>query len=108
MSDITNPKPVDASSITGPFLELFDALMNANYLSIREKELIALGIAATNQCDPCIRLHINNCLEAGATSDEILEAAGIAVVMAGGPACTNVKKIANILKVKGRKFHENK
>jgi len=91
---------IDTDFIVSPFLELFDSLMMGRNLSIREKELIAIGIATTNHCDSCISLHIDNCINAGATPEEILEAAGVAVVMGGGPACSNVEKIAKILKRK--------
>jgi AhpD family alkylhydroperoxidase len=88
---------VDASLVVRSFFDLFDTLMNSGSLSVKEKELIALGIAAAGTCDPCIRLHVDNCLSANASPEEIIEAAGVAVVMAGGPACMNAKKIANIL-----------
>jgi AhpD family alkylhydroperoxidase len=82
------------------FFDLFNDLMSPGALSSVEKELVALGIATTKNCDPCINLHIDKCLELGATPEEIMEAAGVGIVMAGGPACINVKKIANILKRK--------
>src|SRR5512146_2177261 len=64
---------------------LFAAVMKQGSLSVREKELIALGIGMAVRCDPCINLHVQKSLEAGATREQILEAASVAVMMQGGP-----------------------
>jgi AhpD family alkylhydroperoxidase len=54
--------------------------------SVRQRELIALGIAVAIHCEPCIEAHVEKCLKAGATGQEIMEAAGVGVLMGGGPA----------------------
>ncbi|MGP0065462.1 MAG: carboxymuconolactone decarboxylase family protein [Isosphaeraceae bacterium] len=54
------------------------------------EELIALGIGLAQRRTPCISLHVQGCLKAGASREQILEAAGLAVVMQGGPAFTHV------------------
>ncbi len=68
------------------FAALFTKIMKDGALTLREKELIALGISVALHCEPCIQGHIENCLDAGATRQQILEAASVAVVMGGGPA----------------------
>jgi AhpD family alkylhydroperoxidase len=55
-------------------------------LAGKEKKLIALGIAIALRCTPCILVHLNDALHDGATREEITEAIGVAVLMAGGPA----------------------
>ena len=55
-------------------------------ISVKHKELIALAIAIAKRCDDCIAYHVHDALHAGATREEILEAAGVAVLMGGGPA----------------------
>jgi len=55
-------------------------------LSLREKELINVGLSVAAQCSWCISLHVKNALRAGATKDEIMEAGFMAVIMHGGPA----------------------
>jgi len=57
-------------------------------LSTRQKELIALGIAVAAACDYCIVIHVKKCFAAGATSEEMAEACGVAILMGGGPALT--------------------
>lgn len=53
-------------------------------LGIKEKELIALGIADGLRCVPCIHLHTANAMKNGATKEEIMEDAYVAIIMAGG------------------------
>jgi AhpD family alkylhydroperoxidase len=55
-------------------------------LTKKTKELIALGIAITVRCDGCIAFHVHDSLQAGATSEEIMETIGVAVMMGGGPS----------------------
>lgn len=54
-------------------------------LTVREKELIAIGISLYTRCEDCIIVHVFNALQAGCTRQEILEAAGMAMVFGGGP-----------------------
>ena len=82
---------------------MFAAIMKAGALSVREKELIALGIGMTVRCDPCINLHVQKCLEAGATPEQILEAASVAVMMQGGPTFTYLPKVVEALEALGKK-----
>jgi AhpD family alkylhydroperoxidase len=55
-------------------------------LTVREKELISMGIAIYNRCEDCIVYHTYNALQAGCTRKEILEAAGVGMVFGGGPS----------------------
>jgi AhpD family alkylhydroperoxidase len=71
--------------------------MTNGALSVREKELVALGISVAQRCVPCIRLHVQKCLDAEATKEQILEAASVAVMMAGGPAYTHIPIVMETL-----------
>lgn len=54
-------------------------------VSVKNKELIALGIAISSRCEGCIQAHVNKAIEAGATKEEMYEAIGVAILMSGGP-----------------------
>ena len=54
-------------------------------LTVKENELIALGIAISIRCEGCIACHVKGALDAGATQEEIVETIGVAVLMSGGP-----------------------
>ncbi|RME39999.1 MAG: carboxymuconolactone decarboxylase family protein, partial [Planctomycetota bacterium] len=82
-----------APDVMRGFGGMFQAVMKEGALSVREKELIALGIGLVERCVPCINLHVKKALDAGATREQILEAAGVAVMMRGGPAFTHVPEV---------------
>jgi AhpD family alkylhydroperoxidase len=86
-----------APDILRGFGAMFQATMKDGALSVREKELIALGIGLAVRCKPCINLHVEKCITAGATSAQILEAAGVAVMMQGGPTFTHVPEVIRAL-----------
>jgi len=68
----------------------FNAMHKANAsdsaLTAKTKELIALGIAITVRCDGCIAFHVHDALKANATTPEIMETIGVAILMGGGPS----------------------
>jgi len=55
-------------------------------LTSKTKELMALAIAVAVHCESCIAYHVHDALKAGATSAEIIETLGVAILMGGGPA----------------------
>jgi AhpD family alkylhydroperoxidase len=54
-------------------------------LPARIKELIALAIAVTRECDGCIAAHALGAARKDATEEEVAEALGVAIMMNGGP-----------------------
>ncbi|WP_315080306.1 carboxymuconolactone decarboxylase family protein [uncultured Clostridium sp.] len=73
----------------GANVEAFMNLLGTNYgdgaISNKTKELISIGIATYNRCEYCIVFHTFKALEAGATREEIMEAAMVSVAFGGGP-----------------------
>lgn len=61
------------------------AVGNDAELPSRIREIIALAIAVTKQCDGCIAAHARGAARAGATTEEVAEAIGVAILMHGGP-----------------------
>jgi AhpD family alkylhydroperoxidase len=58
----------------------------AGALDAKTKELIALGISVAVRCDPCIAFHAEAARKQGATREEVMETAAMAVYMGAGPA----------------------
>jgi AhpD family alkylhydroperoxidase len=86
LSKLMNELGTKIPSTMKGFEELHKASISEGALSVKTKELIALGIAITVRCDGCIAFHVHDALESGASSQEILETIGVAVLMGGGPA----------------------
>ncbi len=85
-------KEVTPDAING-FGGMFARIMKDGVISVKTKELIAVSIGVAMKCEPCIRLHVQKCLGAGCTKEKIMEAAGVAVMMGGGPAYTHLPMV---------------
>ncbi len=77
------------------FLEFTGKLMAPSALDLKTKELISVAIAVYIKCKYCIVTHVYNALKAGATEDEIMEAALVAVQFGGGPAISHCVTLVN-------------
>lgn len=69
-----------------------DAVIVDGVLDAKTKELIALAISVTKQCDGCIASHARGAARHGATSEEVAEALGVAVLMNGGPGVVHAPR----------------
>ncbi|MHB1711164.1 MAG: carboxymuconolactone decarboxylase family protein [Acidimicrobiales bacterium] len=72
--------------VTSAYAELHRAAMAEGELSAKVKELIALAIAITRECDGCVAAHARGAARRGATAHEVAEMIGVAILMNGGPA----------------------
>lgn len=70
----------------GAFMNLLGTTYEPGALDTKTKELMSVAIGAYNRCEYCIVFHVYKALEAGATREEILEAAMVAVAFGGGPS----------------------
>jgi AhpD family alkylhydroperoxidase len=61
------------------------ASMAEGELSVGTKELIALAIAITRECDGCIVAHARGCVRAGVNRQQLAEMIGVAISLNGGP-----------------------
>ena len=68
------------------FGQVHKTALSAGALDVKTKELIALAIAVSTQCDGCIASHARGAHRAGATAEEVAEAIGVTLLMSGGPA----------------------
>lgn len=58
-------------------------------IPVKYKELIAVAVAVTTQCPYCIDIHNGNARSAGASDEEIVEAAMVAASLRAGGAVTH-------------------
>jgi AhpD family alkylhydroperoxidase len=92
-------KPVRASmpDLIKGFGSLHQSTMKPGALTVLEKELMALAIGLSLRCENCIYAHVQASLNASATREQILEAAGVAVLMQGGPTYTYLPRVIEAL-----------
>jgi AhpD family alkylhydroperoxidase len=87
-NDLRKPYRELAEAIPGVmsgYNALHVAAMAEGALSASAKELIALAIAITRECDGCIAAHARGAARRGATVQEVTDMIGVAISMNGGP-----------------------
>jgi AhpD family alkylhydroperoxidase len=68
------------------YKQLHDTALAPGALDVKTKELIALAIAVSKECDGCIAAHAHAAVQHGASPEEAAEAIGVTFLMNGGPA----------------------
>ena len=98
MNDFSATMEEKCPDVAAAFSNLQNSIIyKEGALSIKEKEFIALGIAVSMGCEYCIYAHTAGAIQSGATEEEILDVASIAVYMHGGPGLTYMKFVFNAL-----------
>lgn len=68
------------------FATLSKAVKENGPLSFKEKEYVALAIAISQRCEPCINFHVEALMKSGATREELGDVLSMSIQMGGGPA----------------------
>ena len=87
----------EAPNVAKGFGMMYKELMGEGKLSLREKELIAVGISMAIRCEPCLLAHVEKAAGAGVTREEFMELAGVVVTMQGGPGYVHVPALIEAL-----------
>jgi AhpD family alkylhydroperoxidase len=85
------------SKVYKAFLDLEKATYCEGTLSVKMKELIAVGISAAVNCESCIQWHTEYAIKAGATEQEILEALEVAFEIGGGRAVSTSRIAVEVM-----------
>lgn len=86
------------SAMDGAFMQKFlevDGGAGGDVISSKTKELIGVAIGVYNRCQYCICVHTNAAFAAGATRQEILAAAEVAIAFGGGPSVAYSAAVLN-------------
>lgn len=76
---------INPDTIRG-YRDLSGAPAKLGKLDPKTRELIAIAVGVTRQCDGCIVTHTDAALKHGATREEIMEALGVAIAVNAGAA----------------------
>jgi AhpD family alkylhydroperoxidase len=80
------------------FMKFLESTEKDGALNKKTKELISIACSILAKCKYCIAFHVKNALNAGASEQEILESAWVAVLMGGGPALMYAQLVLKALK----------
>lgn len=82
----------EAPNLYKGFNEMVKYYYKPGALSRKYKELMAVACSVATRCIPCLANHANNAMSAGATREEVIEAATIGVEFGGGPSYVVVRE----------------
>jgi len=71
--------------VMGAFRSLQAVATDNGVLDAKTKKLMMVAVTAALRCEPCMREQVKGALQLGASRQEILEAAGVAILIGGGP-----------------------
>lgn len=94
MGELAQRYPEQASA----FKNFMEKTESPGKIDAKTKELISISLSVTGHCSYCIAYHVNAGIKAGASDEEILEAAWVAVLMGGGPALMYAFEVQKALK----------
>ena len=82
------------------YRELTNSGNATNLLGPKMRELIALAVAVTRQCDGCIVTHTDAAIRQGATKEEIIEALSVAIAVNTGAALIYSSRVIDAFNAK--------
>ena len=82
---------------------LSNAGAKTGHLDAKTRELIALAVAVTRQCDGRITVHTDAAAKHGATHEEVAEALGAAIAVNAGAALVYSARVMDSFSVKKAK-----
>jgi AhpD family alkylhydroperoxidase len=83
----------DLPDVMDAFAQLQQAATAAGALDAKTKRLVMVGIALSQRCEHCIRVHVGAALELGATRADLFDTAAAAILMGGGPVAATVATV---------------
>lgn len=93
MKELSKKQPITIRH----FKSFMNSTLEEGVLDTKTKELVSVGTSITARCKYCIAIHVEKALKAGATPEEILEVATVAILMGGGPAMTYIVEVKKAL-----------
>jgi AhpD family alkylhydroperoxidase len=80
------------------FFSLDTQMYREGALSAGTKELLGLACSMALRCDDCVTYHLEECVKAGISDDQIWEAMGIALIVGGSIVIPHLRRAVETLK----------
>ena len=78
--------------VTKRFFRLDGQTYEPGALDAKTKELLGLTASAVLRCDDCIAYHIDQCVKAGVTDEEVWEALDVALIVGGSIVIPHLRR----------------
>ena len=74
------------------FFSLDSRVYRPGALDSRTKELLGLTASLVLRCDDCVRYHLGRCREEGVSTEELVEALGVGLVVGGSIVIPHLRR----------------
>jgi AhpD family alkylhydroperoxidase len=78
--------------VTKRFFRLDGQAYEPGALDAKTKELLGLVASAVLRCDDCIAYHVDQCVKAGCTDEELWEAMDVALIVGGSIVIPHLRR----------------
>jgi AhpD family alkylhydroperoxidase len=85
------------TTITKRFFTIDTKAYEAGALDEKTKELLGLSASMVLRCDDCIAYHIDQCVKAGASDEELFETFDIALIVGGSIVIPHLRRAVAFL-----------
>jgi AhpD family alkylhydroperoxidase len=85
------------SLVTKRFFSLDSQTYQDGALAAKTKELLGLVASAVLRCDDCIAYHVDQCVKAGVTDEELWEAFDVALIVGGSIVIPHLRRAVEFL-----------
>ena len=85
------------TTITKRFFTLDTKAYADGALDVKTKELLGLSASMVLRCDDCIAYHIDQCVQSGASDDELFETFDIALIVGGSIVIPHLRRAVAFL-----------
>lgn len=82
----------NADRVMKRFMSLDSLAYGEGALKTDVKELLGLTASMVLRCDDCVRWHLSRCREEGVSTEEVVEAMGIAMLVGGSITIPHVRR----------------
>ncbi|WP_449447578.1 carboxymuconolactone decarboxylase family protein [Thermomonas brevis] len=87
----------EPNQVVRRFFALDTQTYQAGALDVKTKELMGLTASMVLRCDDCISYHVAQCLDAGATREEMFEAFSVGLVVGGSIVIPHLRRAVDFL-----------
>lgn len=84
--------PMGGTLVTKRFFSLDGKTYEDGTLSAKTKELLGLVASMVLRCDDCIAYHIDQCVKAGVSDEELWEAFDVALIVGGSIVIPHLRR----------------
>lgn len=79
----TDPLNLNDSAFMAIYDEQYERTWSGGAIPAKHKELTGIALSLVGRCEPCLRYHIKQAVEAGATRGEVVEMVRLSLLSGG-------------------------